>query len=364
MRPASLTPPAAPRRARLPHALRGLAIACCASGALGLATLAQAAPPGHATDPATLAGPPERSVIDWLVRLQQATRVPAYTGTFVVSSAAGAMVSARIWHVCHGDEQLERVEALSGPPRATFRRNDEVMIFQPDTRTVRTEQRESSSGVFQSLLRPGEESAVARLYGARQVGQGRVAGFDADIVHLHPRDHWRYGYRIWSEKRTGLVVKMQTLSDEGRVLEQSAFSELQFDAPLPARQLTRMMRDTQGYRVEKPDQFTTTAEAEGWALRRNVPGFRPQHCYRRQKAGATEPPVVQWIFSDGLATVSLFMEPFQPGRHTRPGLSAMGATHTLMQRVPDAAGPWWLTAVGEVPPHTLQAFADALERTR
>ncbi|MDO5086263.1 MAG: MucB/RseB C-terminal domain-containing protein, partial [Comamonadaceae bacterium] len=298
------------------------------------------------------------------VRLQQAARVPSYTGTFVVSSAAGAMVSARIWHVCHGPDQLERVEALSGPPRATYRHNNEVVIFQPDTRTVRTEQRESSGGVFQSLLRPGEESAVARLYGARQTGQGRVAGFDADIVHMAPHDHWRYGYRIWSEKRTGLVVKMQTLDEDGRVLEQSAFSELQFNAPLQARQLTQMMRDTQGYRVQKPDQFKTTAEAEGWALKRDVPGFRPQHSYRRQKAGATEPPVVQWIFSDGLATVSLFMEPFQAGRHTRPGMSAMGATHTLMQRVPDASGAWWLTAVGEVPPHTLQAFADALERTR
>ena len=37
---------------------------------------------------------------------------------------------------------------------------------------------------------------------------------------------------------------------------------------------------------------------------------------------------------------------------------ASGATHTLTRRVQD----WWLTAVGEVPPQTLKAFAQSLER--
>ena len=54
-----------------------------------------------------------------------------------------------------------------------------------------------------------------------------MAGFDADIVRLAAQDGWRYGYRIWSERRTGLVIKMQTLDAAGRVLEQSVFLELQ-----------------------------------------------------------------------------------------------------------------------------------------
>lgn len=71
---------------------------------------------------------------------------------------------------------------------------------------------------------------------------------------------------------------------------------------------------------------------------------------------------MQWIFSDGLATVSLFLEPYDARRHTRGGLLAMGATHSLMLRLPAPASGWWLTAVGEVPPQTLQAFAQALRR--
>ena len=164
-----------------------------------------------------------------------------------------------------------------------------------------------------------------------------VAGFDADIVVLTPRDVWRFGYRIWSEMRTGMVVKTQTLDSRGRVLEQAAFSELQLNAPVQADKLRQMMSDTEGYRVVKSERVQTTAEAEGWRLKAPVPGFQSRNCYRRPLSKSTS--VVQWIFTDGLATVSLFMEPFDPQRHDREGASAMGATHALVRRWPDGAGP-------------------------
>lgn len=308
-------------------------------------------------------GPPERSVAEWLVRLQQASRIPAYSGTFVVSSSSGALSSARIWHVCEGDTQIERVESLSGVPRLTYRQNESVVTFFPQARVVRNERRESS-GVFPSLLNSGDEFETADYYSARQLGHGRVAGFDADIVLLTPRDAMRFGYRIWSEKRTGLVVKTQTLDANGQVLEQAAFSELQLDAPMKFEKLKQMMGSTEGYRIEKSSKIKTTADAEGWKMRAPVPGFSPLSCYRQPPSASSK--MVQWIFSDGLATVSLFMEPFNAERHAREGQGAMGATHTLTRRIveKDKSGEWWITAVGEVPVQTLKAFADNLERKK
>ncbi|WP_051236636.1 MucB/RseB C-terminal domain-containing protein [Ottowia thiooxydans] len=306
-----------------------------------------------------LVGPPERTVAEWLVRLQQASRVPSYAGTFVVSSSSGALSSARIWHICEGDTQIERVESLTGVPRLTYRRNDSVVTFFPQARVMQNERRESN-GAFPSLLNSSEEFDTAEYYNARQHGQGRVAGFDADIVHLVPRDDMRFGYRIWSEKSTGLVVKMQTLGSDGRVLEQVAFSELQLEAPVRIDKLKQMMAQTDGYRLEKSDKVKTTAAAEGWQLKSPVAGFRGQNCYRKPPSSSSQ--MVQWIFSDGLATVSLFMEPFSRERHVREGQSSMGATHTLTKRLVDKAGDWWVTAVGEVPTITLKAFTDSLER--
>lgn len=338
-----------PARSRLRMA-QGF-VALWAAGAMGIA-FAQGAAARVDARPAG-DGKPERSVGEWLMRMHDASRQRSYVGTFVVSSSSGAMSSARIWHACDGQRQVERVESLTGAPRSTFRRDDEVLTFHPETRTVRRERRESL-GVFPELLRPTDTS-IPEFYAARQVGSDRVAGFDADVVQVAPKDDLRFGYRIWSEKKSGLVVKLQTVSADGSVLEQAAFSELQLDAPVRMDKLAQMMAVPAGWRVEKSDAVKTTPANEGWALRVPVAGFKPMSCYKRPAEG-----VLQWIFSDGLASVSLFVEDFDARRHTQEGLMASGATHTMTQRVQD----WWLTAVGEVPPQTLKAFAAALERRR
>ncbi len=90
------------------------------------------------------------------------------------------MSSARIWHACDGDKQVERVESLTGAPRSTFRRNDEVVTFLRDSRVVRTEKRESL-GMFPNLLKSADGS-IAEFYSARRLGGDRVAGFEADVV--------------------------------------------------------------------------------------------------------------------------------------------------------------------------------------
>lgn len=302
-------------------------------------------------------GQKERSITEWLRRMHEASRRRAYVGTLVVSAGVN-MASSRVWHVCDGTRQIERVESLTGEPRSTFRRNTEVVTFSPQTRVAVSEQRESF-GLFPHLL-SAPDSSIEQFYKASAKGRERVAGLDADIVLLEPRDAMRFGYRIWSEQRTGLVIKMQTLDAQGGVLEQMAFSELQLDAPVSMEKLNRMMSNTEGYKVESPELVRTTATAEGWALRHPVAGFKSMSCYRRPDANGAG--VLQWVFSDGLATVSLFIESDRQGRHAQEGLLVMGATHTLLRRWTGAQGSWRLTLVGEVPAQTLQAFAQGLGR--
>ncbi len=337
---------------RLPFVVRHLLLAW-ALGSAGLVA-AQGAAPASAGGPAPER---ERSVNEWLMRMHEASRQRNYVGTFVVSSNSGAMSSARIWHACDREQQVEKVENLTGAPRSTLRRNNEVITLWPDKRIARTERRESL-GLFPELLK-SSETAIAEFYAARRMGSDRVAGFDADVVQITPKDTLRFGYRIWSEKRSGLVVKLQTLGGEGEVLEQAAFSELQLDAPLRADKLAQLMAPPEGWRVERADAVKTDAATEGWTLRANPPGFKPMSCWRR--SGTTPVGTLQWIFSDGLASVSLFIEAYDRQRHLQEGVFAAGATQTLTRRVQDA---WWLTVVGEVPPQTLRSFAQNLERRK
>ena len=289
-----------------------------------------------------------------LERAREAARKKTYVGTFVVLSAAGAMASSRIWHLSSGSQQIERMEALTGTPRMVFRRNHQITTYLPESRLARSEQRDTF-GLFPHLPRVNE-AGIASLYQVSSAGGERVAGFDTDIFQLTPRDGFRYGYRLWVERRTGFAVQLQTVDRRGHLLEQAAFSDLQFDVPLRADRMQQAAVDTSGWKLEKIERIRTSADAEGWSVRNVVAGFEPMDCYKR--AVGAPAGSVQWIFSDGLATVSLFIEPYG-GKPRQEWHSAAGMTQMLGRRV---AGDWWVTAMGEVPAQTLDAFAASLER--
>jgi sigma-E factor negative regulatory protein RseB len=317
--------------------------------------------PSPAPIPSPVASSAEsRGINDWLMRMHEASKKQAYIGTYVVSSG-GTISSAKIWHVCEGNQQVERVETLTGAPRSVYRHNDRVVTFMPDQKVVRSEKRESL-GLFPELLQ-STDNHIADFYKVRQEGVDRVAGVEADVVVLVPRDAMRFGYRVWTEQKKGMVVKLQTLDTDGRVLEQAAFSELQLDAPVRIDKLLQMMGKVDGYRVEQPVLVKTTASAEGWVLKAPVAGFKPVSCYKRPAAssapaGSDEP--LQWVFSDGLASVSLFLEPFDRQRHDKESSMSMGATQTMTRQL----GAYWLTVMGEVPMNTLKLFAGGLERKK
>lgn len=304
---------------------------------------------------------PALGVVEWLQRMHSASHDRSYIGTFVVSAAVGNLSSARIWHACEGKVQVERIEALSGPQRSTFRLNDQVLTFLPEERVIKSEKRENLE-LFPSLLGT-PDSTIADFYGVRVLGRDRVAGFEADVVQLAPKDGLRFGYRIWSEQRTGMVIKLQTLDTSGRPIEQSAFSELQLNAPIKVDALVQMMKVPAGYKVEKSELERTTAATQGWALKNPVAGFKPISCYQRPIGHVGKERTLQWTFSDGLAAVSLFVEPYDEQRQSQELMQAQGATYTLTRRLVDRNGTrWWLTIVGEVPAQTLDAFAQQLVR--
>ena len=300
------------------------------------------------------------------MRIHEASKKRTYIGTFVVSSGE-AMSSAKIWHVCEGNQQVERVETLTGPPRSIFRHNNQVTTFMPDQKVVRHEIRESL-GMFPELLQ-STDSRIADFYKVKQDGVGRVAGVEADIIILSPKDNLRFGYRVWTEQKNGLVMKIQTLDVDGKMLEQAAFSELQLDAPVKMDKLIQMMGKAEGYRVEKPVLMKTSADAEGWAMKVPVPGFAAMSCYKRSLTGthsaaaasvAPRLEPMQWIFSDGLASVSIFVEPIDRHRPVKESSLSLGATQTLTRQVDN----YWLTVMGEVPLTTLRLFANGLERKK
>lgn len=300
----------------------------------------------------------ERNVNQWLTRMHEASRQRAYTGTLVVSTGT-VMSASRVWHICDGTQQMERIDTLTGAPRTTIRHNNDVITFAPDEKTAWVEKRESL-GLFPELLRT-PANQIPEFYAVRERGVERVAGYLADVVDIVPKDGLRFGYRVWSEKQSGLVMKLQTLDARGQVLEQLAFTELQMNAPVRMKKLARLMNDTRGYEVHRPVLVKTTPQAEGWRIRDVVPGFLLMNCHTREpeQLPGAEPLAMQCVYSDGLASVSLFFEPQEgPPVAADTGVGVVGATHSQTRRI----GPYRVTVLGEVPPLALDRFAQSIER--
>ena len=302
----------------------------------------------------------------WLLRVHEASKRRNYAGTFVVS-ANGEIASSKIWQVCDGQTQLQRIEKLTGESQITYRRNNEVVTFYPNRKVVQIESSDAL-GAYPDLLKTIPK-AISEYYQFTRTGSQRIAGVDTNVAEIKAKDQYRYSYRVWTAKESGLVVKMQTLDGQSRVLEESVFSELDMNAPVQMDQLLKQMQQTDGFKKEYVTLVKTTPDAQGWMIKEGAPiGFTATACYQRSNQRANKSKLwqklfkpsttMQWQFSDGLANVSLFVGDYDDKDGLSESRHSAGATQIMRKRLDRS----WLTLVGDVPQVTLELFAQNLQR--
>lgn len=305
----------------------------------------------------------------WLQRIHSAANTGNYRGTMVFS-VGGAISSSRVWHFSVGDQTFEKIEALDGRQQTVVRHNDDVHTLWPQARLAVFEKREA---VFGRQATPQSvDPRALEQYRFRREADSRIAGRDAVVFVLEPRDELRFAQRLWADQASGLLLRADVLGAAAHptlaapVIESASFSEVEIGVRPQPRAVTDALRALDGYKVLKPSHQRTRLDDEGWTLARAVAGFQLIGCLKRPvpSAGDGNRPddkrALQAVFSDGLAHVSVFIEPFDLARHKREVVSADGAMHSLTVRRHD----FWITAVGDAPPAALKALAASIERKR
>lgn len=314
----------------------------------------------------TQAVPPAAEAREWLTRIHDAARSGNYRGTMVLW-AGGALSSSRVWHYCVGPQTFERLEALDGQQQRIYRVDDEVLTVWPQARVAIVERRDALAPA--TTTPQAADPQALQHYELKREGQARVAGRDALVFLLEPRDDLRFAQRLWSDRASGLMLRADVLgpgSGAGRVvLESAAFSEIEIGVKAPADAQAQATPRLDGYRVQRLQVQRTQLEAEGWTLVRPPVGFRLTGCMKRSLEGpADDPgggqPVLQATFTDGLAHVSLFIEPLDARRPRTEMHARQGATTTVVLRRHEH----WITVVGDAPAATLRQLVSALERRR
>lgn len=293
-----------------------------------------------------------------LDRIHEAARRENYEGVFVYQRG-NFVQSSRIAHYAvRADGEFESLESLDGQPRKLLRHDDDLYTFVPERHLCVVEKR-LNRDAFPALM--SESGAqVLSVYDAKLIGGDRVAGLDAQVIELDPKDTYRFAYKLWAEEKTGLLLRVQTLDAAGQVLEQIAFTQVRIGVPPQKATIVAGMRNTSGWKIVRPPVSTVDMQAQGWRIKPDVPGFHQIRELRRPMAARdpSQPPIAvdQAVFSDGLSTISVFVEPAEKSSR-KEGAGSTGATHVLVTRYRD----YWITVLGEVPQATLQRFASAIE---
>lgn len=306
-----------------------------------------------------LADAPRQQATDaaaWLRKIYAATEKLSYTGTFVYQQGEHSETS-RLTRVVDASGVHERLEILDGTPREIIRSNEEVKCYIPSTMTLKID-RQIETRPFPAMR--ADVQAFAAHYTIRKVETERIAGYDCQAIVLEPKDNLRYGHKLWADLATGMLVRAKTFNEKNEVIEQFSFTELQIGGRIDREKVkSRFAGKGRDWRIEQSGVVEADLESLGWALRSLPPGYKRVTQLKRNVGTAAD--VGQIVVSDGLAAVSVFIEPLGAREGQPPaGLARHGALNVFVRHL----GDHLVTAVGEVPAESVRRIAEGVEYRR
>lgn len=294
----------------------------------------------------------------WLARVDGALRTLNYEGTFVYIHG-DSVSTMRITHRGDAAGGVERLVSLSGPPHEVIRDHKTVESVFPDSRRVLMEQR-GNDPHFPATLGRMDAARLVGDYALEDLGKGRVAGLSCRVIRIAPHDQYRYGYKLWLDVHTGMLLRSDLLSENGQMVARVMFTSLSYPQRIPdaALRATEIRPGFTWNRQGDREQPAPDETGVRWQAARLPPGFVLASRDIQRVAG-TRQPVRHLMFSDGLATVSVFAEAAAQNDHALIGPSAMGPVNAFGRQIGDRH----VTVVGEVPAATVKLIAESMRLT-
>ena len=292
---------------------------------------------------------------EWLRTMAFAAHQTNYSGVFVYQ-AGNRVELSRITHLTDEQGEHERLQGLEGPRREVVRHNDRVWLYLGD-KQYKFDKRHSRRA-FPALL-PEQILTLKENYIVTQEEEDRVADYHVHTIRFQPRDGLRYARKMWAHSESGLLLKAVVLDERDRVIEQYAFSQLQIGGNIDRQWVPGSESDTAevaGKEHLSPlPQANVESVSSGWQVDGVPAGFKKIIEMRRTLAHR-EAPVVQIVYSDGLAALSVFIEQADEADHRRFGLSSQGAVHVFRKLIDGNC----ITVVGELPPRAVLQVAESV----
>jgi sigma-E factor negative regulatory protein RseB len=296
----------------------------------------------------------------WLDDMSRAFSELSYDGHFSYFSGQD-LASLRIIHMVVDGVQRERLVHLNGAPRQIVRNGDDVAcIVMPGDALLELEQSIPSGPFARAFVRSYDK--ISENYGLSFYGEDRVADRTAVRLAVIPRDDDRYGYRLWLDKESRLLLRSELIDGDGARLEIFQFNQIKFgDEVDPA------VLEPDGQDGSLVNHLTLTTkqpqpvdrDSVGWEVQWLPVGFSMASADIRRTPNSLK-TINTMMFSDGLAAFSVYIEEL-PAAGAASMVSRSGATvavtHTL-EVSPDQL--YLVTLVGEIPTATARRIAQSV----
>ncbi len=293
------------------------------------------------------------TAIELLDSMTHASTGLNFDGTFVY--IRGDQVnSMRVIHKASQDGEFERLVAQSGAAREVIRDRETVTCIFPDNKAGMMEER--SPGKLFPSLQADKLQVMSAFYNFRLMGMDRVAGRATWVVNVSPKGAHRYGYRFWIDTQKHLLLRSNLVDLKGRILEQIMFTSISYPDLIDDRLLMPALSG-KGYTWHLNDSDTLAQKQikVRWDVSWLPVGFA-LHGHEVHRLSASDMPVDHMVYSDGLATISVFVEEIKNPSEVMIGYSVLGAVNTFSAM----SNGYQVTVVGEVPPRTIRQIADSL----
>ena len=293
----------------------------------------------------------------WLAlqKTAYAARELNYQGVFVYQNGKQSR-SVQITHMNNNGQEMTRNLVLdngvqAGQPREVYSQGNDILIVRPKNEKMVIEKRRGQN-LFPAML-PTDLQSLKASYNTRVLATEMIAGRGAQVIELIPNDTFRYGYKIWADAEFGLLLKMTLLDSKKQTLEQIEFTQLSMLNSQDVNWFQPKIDVKKNYVTE--DVSAVNHVDTNWIVAELPTGYVKVDHVTLNLPGKTA-PVDQMIFSDGIASVSLFIEPITKGMHPKMGHMLIGSTN-ICANVIDS---YQITVVGEVPEATVMQIAKAV----
>ena len=299
----------------------------------------------------------EDSVQVLLQSMQDATRQLNYEGVFVYQRGT-QIDSMRLVHKYDGEVEMERLISLSGPAREVIRDGTLVTCLFADDQEAMVEKNPPRDMVGIGFSVPVQQ--LVSSYEFTIEGADRVAGRNATVVGVIPEGDDRYGYKLWIDDESKLLLQSLILGRGGRTLEQVQFTQISILNEIdPERLRPEIGGSGFTWRMDSDSHNVSAASSTDpvWRVRWLPSGFELKES-NIQSMATSYMPVSHLVFSDGLAMVSVFVEELVEGEQALQGFSSRGAVNAFSRVADDHQ----ITVVGDVPLPTIKQIATSVAK--